>query len=272
MNLRLSLAGALLAAMTAIGAADPPPFGFPVPVTPAPAPAPGGVLQLTGDSLLVVQFQDERVLRPHPAKLVKVTKEQGPIRIRARFADGSGVETRTYAGPCVFIVEAAGKGRVEFDAIPLGAGLKTEADIVTATVDVDSGTAPQPPPKPIDPKVDPVAPIPVAGLRVLVVYESADLPKYTPQTNGIIFGAKVREWLNANCVVGPDGKNKEWRMWDRDVATDGEAKLWQDAMKRPRTSTPWLIVSNGVTGFEGPLPANADEFLALVDKYKGGGK
>ena len=207
MNLRLSLAGALLAAMTAIGAADPPPFGFPVPVAPAPAPAPGGVLQLTGDSLLVVQFKDERVLRPHPAKLVKVTKEQGPIRIRARFADGSGVETRTYAGPCVFIVEAAGKGRVEFDAIPLG--LKGEADIVTATVDVDSGMAPQPPPD--DGKVDPKPKQAVAW--VVVVEETSQRTADTAKVLGDL--AYWQSLLKRTPAV-------EWRFYDKDSA---DAKL-----------------------------------------------
>lgn len=267
MNLRLSLAGALLAAMTAIGAADPPPFGFPVPVTPAPAPAPGGVLQLTGDSLLVVQFKDERILRPHPAKLVKVTKEQGPIRIRARFADGSGVETRSYPGPCVFIIEASGKGRVEFDAIPLG--LKAEADIVTATVDVDSGTAPQPPPpKPVDPKVDPVAPIPVAGLRVLVVYKQADVAGYTAGQKDIIYGKKVRDCLAANCVVGPDGKTIEARIWPDNVDASGESKLWQEAFARPRKSTPWLLVSNGKTGTEEPITPTMteDDVIAIIKR------
>lgn len=145
-----------------------PPFGFPVgPVTPPPAPNPGGVLTLTGDSLLVVQFKADTVLRAHPAGLVKATKEVGPIRIRARFADGDGkVETRVYTGPCVWFVEAVGKGRVEMDAIPVG--FKLESEITASTVVVDGNLAPQPPPD--DGKKDP-APAPKQVIAWVVVVE-----------------------------------------------------------------------------------------------------
>lgn len=139
-------------------------------------------------------------------------------------------------------------------------------DAVTLT-----GAAPVPPPGPAPPAPKPVdpPPIPGAGLRVLVVYESGDLSKYPPGQQGAIYARSVRDYLNATCPAGPDGTTREWRMWDKDVDASGESKLWRDVLARPRTRTPWVCISNGTTGFEGPLPASADEFLTLLKKYGG---
>jgi hypothetical protein len=79
----------------------------------------------------------------------------------------------------------------------------------------------------------------------------------------------VRDYLRGKCVVGADGKTSEFRIWDKDVDAAADAKHWQDALKRPRASTPWLIVSDGKSGYEGPLPANVDETLALLKKFGG---
>ena len=40
-------------------------------------------------------------------------------------------------------------------------------------------------------------------------------------------------------------------------------------MKRTRSSVPWLVVSNGVTGFEGPLPATEAEITAILTQFGG---
>lgn len=127
---------------------------------------------------------------------------------------------------------------------------------------------PKPPdPKPPEPAPTP-APIPVAGLRVLIVYESADVGKLSAGQRAIIFGKSVRDALDAKCVIGPDGKTREWRIFDKDVDATADSKLWADAMKRNRTAYPWLIISNGTTGWEGPLPATAGEFMNLVERYE----
>jgi hypothetical protein len=72
--------------------------------------------------------------------------------------------------------------------------------------------------------------------------------------------------------VGADGKTREWRIWDKDVDPSQESAVWQAAMKRPRASVPWLLVSNGKTGYEGPLPGTADDLLALLKKYVPAGR
>lgn len=128
----------------------------------------------------------------------------------------------------------------------------------------DPGPGPGPGPNPPDPP----QPSPIAGKRVLIVYESADATKLPTGQQDILFGRATRDYLNAHC--DPDsGGTKGWRIWDKDVATDDEGAAWKDAMKRPRAAVPWVIIGNGKGGHEGPLPATEAEFLALCRKYLG---
>lgn len=127
------------------------------------------------------------------------------------------------------------------------------------------GPGPGPDPKPPDPPTP--GPSPISGKRCLIIYETADATKIPPAQQEIIFGRQVRDYLNSVCETGPDGKTKEWRIWDKDVATDGAGKVWQDAMKRDRKSVPWLVVGGKGGGYEGPLPGTVEEFLALVKKH-----
>ena len=104
---------------------------------------------------------------------------------------------------------------------------------------------------------------------MLIVYESADLSKLPPPQLNVLDAKSVRDYLDSHCVKGPDGKTPEYRIWDQNVPTANEAKTWQDAMKRSRSGLPWLIVSNGKTGFEGPLPPNTDAMLRILQQYAG---
>lgn len=115
---------------------------FPIKVLEAAKP-----IDLTADALYVVEADTPHVLIASPQGTVTVTEEAGPIRIRAKFADGAGkVETRTFKGKQVWIVEPAKSGTVELLAIPTG--LKAESEIVRRTVTVQAGQGPQPPPEP----------------------------------------------------------------------------------------------------------------------------
>ena len=117
------------------------------------------------------------------------------------------------------------------------------------------------------PGVNPLspAPIPDPGFRVLIVYESADMTKYPVATQAILAGAEVREFLKKNCVA-EDGQ-PGFRIYDSDVNTSGDLAVWRTAMTRPRTELPWVVISNGKSGFEGPLPKTAAEFIDLCKKY-----
>jgi len=126
------------------------------------------------------------------------------------------------------------------------------------------------PPTPPDPTPTPnPAPIPATGFRVLIIEEKTERAKVPAAQLAVLFSTTIREYLNAKCVKGPDGKTPECGIFDKDDDVSGYSKLLADAMKRPRASTPWIIISDGKTGFEGPLPANVDETLKLLKKYGG---
>jgi hypothetical protein len=122
------------------------------------------------------------------------------------------------------------------------------------------------PPVPPGPTPSP-APIPEAGFRVLVVYETADLSKLPPGQLAGLHSKELRDWLDQTCVKGPDGKTAEWRIWDQNIDLTKAEPIWQAAMKRPRASLPWVVVSNGKAGFEGPLPKSGKEIMELLAKY-----
>lgn len=128
--------------------------------------------------------------------------------------------------------------------------------------------APEPPaPQPVPPAPAPPAPIPLAGLRVLVVYDSKGEAEYPAPQREVLYALGVREYLDAKCAPGPDGL-REWRIWPASTDPRGEAPWLRDAFARPRQSLPWLVVSNGRAGFEGPLPGSIDETLATIRRYE----
>lgn len=145
-----------------------------------------------------------------------------------------------------------------------------------ATIDVEGVVPPAPPvppdptpPTPPQPPTPPLppAPIPVAGLRVLIVYDAAKETELPPSQQAILRGKKMDDYLRAKCSVGPDGKTREYRVWPSNVVlTDDVLQIWHDAWKREKKSMPWLLVSDGKTGFEGPLPATVDETIAVIEK------
>lgn len=155
------------------------------------------------------------------------------------------------------------------------AGKAVPSDVAKITIIVGKGT-PVPPPVPPGPKPDPTpvdpptpAPIPDAGFRVLMIYETATAASLPANQIAALNSQAVRNYLNAKCVVGPDGKTREWRLWDKDVNVSNESTIWQNAMKRPRTAVPWIIISDGKKGFEGPLPVNSAELLKLLKQFGG---
>lgn len=230
-----------------------------------PPPRPSGpVNTLAADSLYVVDSDVEVAVLSSPAGIVKSETMSGPIRVRAKFADGTGLETRTFNGKSVTLVEPIASGTVELLIVPMG--LKNEAEIVRRTIKV--GAAPQPPPSPTPPA--PVPPKPVSGLRVLVTYESGSLSAMPSGQVAIFTAGAVREYLNAKCVLGPDGKTKEWRFWDRDVDTANESAFWKKAMATP--PAPNMVTVYDAEGSllgQFPLPAAVADMLAELRKYGG---
>jgi len=127
------------------------------------------------------------------------------------------------------------------------------------------------PPGPVPPGPTPgPAPIPIAGLSVLIVEESADRAKLTLGQHATLFGRETRDYLDLKCATDPHvAAWKAYRIWDKNTVLAEAGKTWADAMARPRTSTPWLIVSDGKGGYEGPLPNTVAETMTILKKFAG---
>ena len=139
---------------------------------------------------------------------------------------------------------------------------------------VVGGKPPEPEP---DPEPDPTPdPVPGEGFRVLILYETADLGKLTPQQASVFTGGDVRAYLRSK--VGKDANGvPEFRVWDDDYAADQmafETPEWQAAYDKAKTDAagrlPWVLILNGskVAASE-PLPPTVADTLTLLRKYGG---
>lgn len=226
-------------------------------------------------------------LRVDPYRLVRLKVSDLPPRagvLWSVYPPGKADIAHTSDRCCLEFVAPPGSYTVELLVIALDESGVPVPWKTTATVVIGGEPGPTPPvppgpvppgpvppgPVPPDPTPPtPPAPIPVAGFRVLIVYETSKAPSLPEGQRSILYGKAIRDYLDRKCVTGQDGKTREWRIWDQDVDTSLAGKVWQDAMSRKRGSVPWLIVSNGQSGFEGPLPATVDDTLTLLKKYGG---
>jgi hypothetical protein len=197
---------------------------------------------------------------PKPGDAVTVTAAVGAaFDVRG----ASGVLIHPNKKSVVFIVPDAGSVMVVVTAGKVAA----PQDVAVLTFGAGSIPTPGPTPTPTPDPVPTVAPIGGEGYKVLILYEAMQAQQLPAGQQSAIFGKAVRDYLNAKCSVGPDGATKEWRIWDKDVDASNESKVWQDALKRPRTAIPWLVVSDGKSGFEGPLPTTLPEIETILKKY-----
>lgn len=247
--------------------ADPEAIRFPKvpePALPLPAPVPPDARTvLKKGQRYVIDADVELFIRASVPGRVIVTSTTGPVKIIGEFVDKPGVEDdeRTFSGKFVYLVKAAHAGPVDLIVIPKG--LQSENEIRVKLLDVQDGTKPQPPPDP-EPKPDEKSPIPHAGFRVLIVHDVSTA--LTLEHSAIMYGKASRTYLDSVCVKV--GGVPDYRVFDKNAVLAGESELWKAAMTRPRTKLPWLIISNGKTGFEGPLPATEKEFMELCKKYE----
>lgn len=103
-------------------------------------------------------------------------------------------------------------------------------------------------------------PIDAPGYNVLIVEETADRGQMTEDQVAILTSVQLRTWI--------DQQPGTLMILDDDAPIEQLAKPWQEAMKRPRASLPWLIVSNGQTGWEGPLPADVAATQAVLEAQR----
>jgi len=197
-----------------------------------------------------------------------------PFSVSAPPSDGlhfwtfpAGVSARDKGS--VLDVTAAPKGELVISLKTVSADWDAKKFVTrfgSITFNVGDFTPTPEPPKP-DPKPEPSpAPIPAAGFRVLVVYEATKgAPLLTAKQSNELYGADLANYLNAKCVK-EDGQ-PGWRIWDKDTALANAPEIWRQAMGRNRAAVPWIIISDGQRGYEGPLPDGG--ILELCRKYGG---
>lgn len=129
-------------------------------------------------------------------------------------------------------------------------------------VPVPPGPGPGPGPTPAPTDANPFGELP--GLHVFIVYEEREVQKYPFPQQAIIRGAKFRDYVDTKCV--DDG----YRFLDQNVKITTPGAWFESALKKTdRKSLPWLYAGSGKVGISAPLPASADEAIALISKLEG---
>lgn len=138
---------------------------------------------------------------------------------------------------------------------------------------IKSGTDPPPGPVPPGPNPPPdEKPIVVGKLWVVIVKDGANLSKVPASQVSAMLSVKLRDYCGTHCLSGTDGKTPEFKVYDKDTDVSQQSPAIQKAFKtavddlaKSGTAGPWLTVSNGTTGYSGPLPLTE---AALLDKLK----
>ncbi len=154
-------------------------------------------------------------------------------------------------------------------------GQQTPAQVCLVVVGKAPPVPPGPePPKPPVPPVPPTptpdpAPIVEEGFRVLVVFQDKELAKLPIKQQSILFSKNVRAYLNDKCASDNGGQKAYWFLDAEAKFADNMPPWVKRTFDRKRDAVPWIIVSNGKTGWEGPLPKDETETLTLLKKYGG---
>lgn len=102
------------------------------------------------------------------------------------------------------------------------------------------------------------------GLKVLVKYEQEELSKLPPSQLVVLNSTAIRGYLK--------GKSADFRCLDQHAEMKNDKPAWQEAMKWPTASLPWVFIGDGKkgNGLAGePLPATEADTLTLLKKYGG---
>lgn len=249
--------------------------------TPAPTPTPNPtptddkpqiVTDLRADEFYVISKGSPFFVIASPEGVVNVNIEEGPVKLRGKFADATDrtkLETRTYSDAHVATIEAVAKGRVELLLIPKGAESAEVVKRITLTV---MGQAPQPPPgpepDPVDPDDPPTPPGPVTSFRVIFVKESGAV---LPLGQSAVPGAKaIRDYLTAKTTA--EGGFAGWREYDPDqvVANDQPTMkaLWE-TVKPKLLPAPCLVIEVNGKATVMPFPTSVDDALKTLKQYGG---
>ncbi len=187
------------------------------------------------------------------------------------------------------LVPRRGASLIAFKSEPLAVfSAKTPGEYIVICIGADKATpfaecvitvtGPQPPPVPPGPTppgpnppgpTPGPAPLPGPGFKAMIILETSDLSKLPSKQVSVVTAKAVRDYLNAKTTPTTDGGKRGWYIVDQNISMEGESKVWQDALKRPRTQLPWIILSDGVSGYEGALPEDVNATMTLLKRFGG---
>jgi len=200
-----------------------------------------------GDKVVGFKLKTDRDLSDENNTLVKISSETcEPTKV------STGVYTVTKQGTHTIKAIVLAQNPLSWDET-----------VFTITVG-KPGPTPEPEPQPPTPPTPGEAPIEGEGFRVLFIAETGE--QLPPAVEDSFYSKLITDYLNANCIK-VEGQ-PEFRRFDPDTQFTNPQHRFAKAMARPRTSLPWLIISNGKVGYEGPFPTTVEATLALLKQYK----
>lgn len=270
-----------------------PPTPMPVPAKPAPAkvmplqPKGGDIITITTDAEKPL-FDFDGVFTTDQAKQIgqglaiaaPTLKEDKTYLVRCIYSFNgqiviekisvkvTGTDGPTPVDPAITPLDKLAAKVDALTKLLTAMSLKNDAAQTKTDARLAALEGPRPPPTPDPPKPDPPspAPIPLPGFRVLIIYDPATL---TPGQQGIVYGKAVRDYLQAKCVVGADGKTKDFWILQKGLDVSAAPKWIGDVIQRHPGQSTFLVVSDGKTGYDGPIPENAVDALAVLQKVGG---
>ena len=219
-----------------------------------------------GDQLFFDSAVDVKTI---PVGIVRVDSEAANVEVTVTDINRVPIVVEQLT-PSIYMIAQSGKFWADVTAIDFLKNIYRRKTVVVEVGPPQPVPPPVPPtpvpPEPVPPEPEPVpppqpAPIDGDGMAIMLVYESADASKLSPGHQGILFSAESRSFLKSAA-----GDN--WRLFDKDTEFTDANNKWAKALKRDRGALPWVVISNGTTGFEGPLPNNLAEFRGMVEIYR----
>jgi hypothetical protein len=265
--LRTMFSGVLLALVAGWAIAAPPEAKDPQIRVPAgPVVKTDADLKLSPDLLFVIDSDVPVLVLDSPRGLVRLSREAGPLRVRGRFVDRPEViETRTFAGKHVTLVEPLATGRVELLILPTGA--TSEDLVIRRTLEIVGGDAPRPAPVPPtppapDPKPSP-APVEPGKRFILVIEETND--------GGLERG---KMFADRDLFARIKSQGHVWRAADKDTVDakgqpPADLKPYLDRAKGQQLPRLFVIDPAGRVLVEEQLPSTPGAVLDLIKKAGG---
>jgi hypothetical protein len=227
--------------------------------------------QITIEKKVVVEgvvdpvFVEGKLVLPADTKLVVKDAIKVAVDSTYKFSDilitKDGVNLETTSPESYFT--DPGKYEINVVLFDPDKGIKRgQETIVLGVPKPGPGPTPPPGPGPSDEKVD--------NLSVLLIYESADLPKYTISQRSVIQSTDLQMYMNK--TLPRDTNNQPlWRVLDKDVTfpatCDTTFCKWMGTLDKSKL--PMLVLGNkDKIVFQGPLPEDTELVKALIAKHK----